>query len=69
VPPAALSGHSVQLECLYALEGDLLYAVKWYRDNHEFYRFVPAEDPPASVFPLNGIEVDVSIKQPDPLFK
>ena len=59
VPQAALGGHSVQLECLYTLEDDLLYAVKWYHGAHEFYRYVPAEDPPASVFHLNGIEVDV----------
>lgn len=61
VPPAALSGHSVLLECVFALEGDSLYAVKWYRGADEFYRYVPAEEPRATVFNLNGIEVDVSI--------
>ena len=60
VPPAALSGHSVQLECVFALEDDSLYAVKWYRGVDEFYRYVPAEEPHATVFSLNGIEVDVS---------
>ena len=60
VPPAALSGHSIQLECVFALEDDSLYAVKWYRGVDEFYRFVPAEEPHATVFSLNVIEVDVS---------
>ena len=27
VPPAALAGHSVQLECIFSLDGDTLYAV------------------------------------------
>ena len=61
VPPAALSGHSVQLECVFSLDGDSLYAVKWYRGVDEFYRYVPAEEPHATVFSLNGVEVDVSI--------
>lgn len=60
VPLAALIGHSVQLECIYSLDGDSLYAVKWYRGVDEFYRYVPAEEPRATVFSLNGIEVDVS---------
>lgn len=60
VPPAALSGHSVQLECVFSSDGDSIYAVKWYRGVDEFYRYVPAEEPHATVFPLNGIEVDVS---------
>lgn len=61
VPLAALSGHSVQLECIFSLDGESLYAVKWYRGVDEFYRYVPAEEPHATVFGLNGIEVDVSI--------
>ncbi len=60
VPPAALSGHHVQLECVFSPDGDSIYAVKWYRGVDEFYRYVPAEEPHATVFPLNGIEVDVS---------
>ncbi|KZS19236.1 uncharacterized protein LOC116928466 [Daphnia magna] len=59
VPLAALIGHSVQLECIYSLDGDSLYAVKWYRGVDEFYRYVPAEEPRATVFSLNGIEVDL----------
>lgn len=59
-PGAALPGHDALLECIYSLDDDSLYAVKWYRGVEEFYRYVPAEEPPATVFALDGIEVDVS---------
>jgi len=59
VPGAALSGHSVQLECQFSLDDDSLYAVKWYRGVDEFYRYVPAEEPPATIFALDGIDVDL----------
>jgi len=62
-PGAALPGHSVQLECIYSMDEDSLYAVKWYRGDDEFYRYVPAEEPPATVFSLDGINVDVSFIQ------
>jgi len=58
-PGAALPGHSVQLECIYSMDEDSLYAVKWYRGDDEFYRYVPAEEPPATVFSLDGINVDL----------
>jgi len=58
-PGAALPGHDALLECIYSLDDDSLYAVKWYRGVEEFYRYVPAEEPPATVFALDGIEVDL----------
>lgn len=51
---------TVRLGCKYDLDGDVLYSVKWYKDGNEFYRYVPRDMPPALVFPLNGINVDVS---------
>ncbi|XP_044747313.1 uncharacterized protein LOC123308630 isoform X2 [Coccinella septempunctata] len=61
VPRAVRVGHSVTLECDYDLEGAALYSVRWYRDNNEFYRYVPKEAPPTRVFPLPGLHVDVSV--------
>lgn len=61
VPRAVRVGHSVTLECDYDLEGAPLYSVRWYRDNNEFYRYVPKEAPPTRVFPLPGLHVDVSV--------
>lgn len=49
-----------RLECHYDLDGEALYSVKWYKDGNEFYRYVPRDMPPAQVFPLPGVSVDVS---------
>lgn len=38
-----------------------LYSVRWYFGAEEFYRYVPKESPPTLVFPVSGINVDVSI--------
>uniref|UniRef100_A0A182JJD3 Ig-like domain-containing protein n=1 Tax=Anopheles atroparvus TaxID=41427 RepID=A0A182JJD3_ANOAO len=59
VPKHTIKGHSVRLECHYNMEGEALYSVKWYKDGGEFYRYVPRDDPPGSVFPQPGITVDL----------
>lgn len=64
VPKAARRGDSVVLHCHYDLEGDPLYAVKWYKGRAEFYRYTPKEKPPMKLFPIPGLAdlvVDVSI--------
>ncbi|XP_046664662.1 uncharacterized protein LOC124357185 [Homalodisca vitripennis] len=55
VPKAARKGDSVVLRCNYDLEGDPLYAVKWYKGRAEFYRYSPKENPPMKVFPIPGL--------------
>ncbi|XP_077295485.1 uncharacterized protein LOC143917774 [Arctopsyche grandis] len=60
VPRAVLSGERATLMCTYDLEGTPLYSIRWYRSMIEFYRYVPKEEPPTRVFPLSGINVDVS---------
>lgn len=61
VPAYRVRGQTTQLECDYQLEGDILYSVKWYRDNEEFYRFMPKFDPPKHAYKIDGIKVDVGI--------
>lgn len=62
VPPYKLKGETAVLECLYELEGfEKLYTVKWYRENEEFYRYVPKYDPPQISYRVEGIRVDVSV--------
>uniref|UniRef100_A0A0A9XUE1 Carcinoembryonic antigen-related cell adhesion molecule 6 n=1 Tax=Lygus hesperus TaxID=30085 RepID=A0A0A9XUE1_LYGHE len=52
-------GRSTTLECLFDLQGETLYSVKWYKDGHEFYRYVPQELPPAQHFLVPGVHVDL----------
>ncbi|XP_026479944.1 uncharacterized protein LOC113386376 [Ctenocephalides felis] len=58
VPTVALRGEGVLLQCLYDLEGDSLYSVKWYKDNEEFFRYVPKANPVLHSYRLEGIKVD-----------
>ena len=61
VPPHRVVGDSARLICNFEMEGDILYSVKWYKDDLEFYRFVPNDRPKLQVFPQKGIHVDVSL--------
>lgn len=61
VPSYAALKSTVHLKCEYDLEGENLYAVKWYKDRIEFYRYTQDGNPPVNVFSLRGIEIDVSV--------
>lgn len=37
-----------------------IYAIKWFKDNEEFYRYLPNSRPKVSTYPTNGIQLDVS---------
>lgn len=54
----AETGTDLSLECNYVLGEDNLHSIKWYRDDNEFYRYQPSEDPPIRIFPLRGLIVD-----------
>ena len=51
------AGDMVELYCNFQLdmEQSSLYSVKWYRDNVEFFRYIPSEDPHTTVFIIPGI--------------
>lgn len=40
---------------------ETLYSVKWYKDNEEFYRFIPKANPRQQSYKVEGVRVDVSI--------
>lgn len=61
IPNHTVRDSAARLECHYDLDGEALYSVKWYKDGNEFYRYVPRDMPPAQVFPLPGVSVDVSM--------
>lgn len=63
VPNYKMRGETVTLECIYELQRDTLYSVKWYKDNEEFYRYMPKMSPPQrSYYGIDGVKVEVSIK-------
>lgn len=59
VPQRVSVGREALLKCAYDLEGDLLYSVKWYKDDIEFFRYVPSDRPPGQYFEVHGIRVDM----------
>ena len=60
VPGQLILGGSANLGCNYALAGSKLYSVKWYKDGQEFFRFMPSMDTQIEVFPVRGVNVEVS---------
>lgn len=69
VPPRVRRGDKVQLDCLYDLEGNSLYSLKWFfrsteseneKEEQEFFRFTPRESDKKQYFPLPGLKVDVN---------
>lgn len=62
VPPVVLYGSDVHLDCPFSSPSRTkLYSVKWYHNQDEFFRYIFADQTPASAFNLPGIKVDVSI--------
>ncbi|XP_066905806.1 uncharacterized protein [Halyomorpha halys] len=60
VPLHANLGETVTLYCHFDLGRATLYSVKWYKNEDEFYRYMPDNDPKTHVFSLPGIRLDVS---------
>ncbi|XP_043204507.1 uncharacterized protein LOC122371840, partial [Amphibalanus amphitrite] len=59
IPVYKQVGEETTLLCDYDLEGDSLYSVKWYKDDVEFYRYMPKNNPAKLVYPdMPGIDVD-----------
>ncbi|XP_054720698.1 uncharacterized protein LOC129230325 [Uloborus diversus] len=59
VPQLVVSGEETTLTCVFDLEEDTLYSIKWYRDDLEFFRYVPSDKPPNQFFPLQGLDIDL----------
>ncbi|XP_069675827.1 uncharacterized protein [Periplaneta americana] len=59
VPSTADIFQPVTLSCEYDLEGGNLYSVKWYKDDSEFFRFVPDYEPKSQAFHTPGITLDL----------
>ncbi|XP_026493025.1 uncharacterized protein LOC113398486 [Vanessa tameamea] len=59
-PSTVIKGGTAALICYRDMQGAPLYSVKWYRGNHEFFRYTPLEVPETRVFGLPGIYVDMN---------
>ena len=42
LPSVVQKGDKVDLRCNFQLSGEAMYSLKWYRDNVEFYRYIPS---------------------------
>ncbi|KAF8784488.1 Cell adhesion molecule 2 like protein [Argiope bruennichi] len=59
IPGALHSGESTWLKCQYELGEDELYSVKWYKNNVEFFRYLPSDMPAGQNYELLGVYVDL----------
>ena len=63
IPEYIQNGQTADLTCSFNLGGDKLYSVKWYKGRHEFYRYMPGQEPVIKTFPVKGMEINVSAKK------
>lgn len=61
IPQHVVLNETVRMQCNFNLDKELLYSVKWYKDGHEFYRYVPRDVPMVQTFRVPGVDVNVSI--------
>lgn len=60
IPQHVVLNETVHMQCNFNLDKEILYSVKWYKDGHEFYRYVPSDAPQVLTFPVPGVNVNVS---------
>ncbi|KAF7989722.1 hypothetical protein HCN44_008396 [Aphidius gifuensis] len=59
VPKEAELGGMIDMKCDWEIYGGKsLYSVKWYKDGHEFFRYVPDNHPRIQTFPQPGIKLE-----------
>ncbi|KAL0831223.1 hypothetical protein ABMA28_002077 [Loxostege sticticalis] len=54
-------GGDALLGCYYDMGHDSLYSLKWYKDDREFYRYVPKAHPTMRTFFVPGVKVDLNL--------
>lgn len=59
MPDEAAVGSSIELRCEWRILGESnLYSVKWYKDDHEFFRYLPDSNQRTQIFPRPGVKVE-----------
>uniref|UniRef100_A0A8D8M3Z7 Ig-like domain-containing protein n=1 Tax=Cacopsylla melanoneura TaxID=428564 RepID=A0A8D8M3Z7_9HEMI len=63
-----ISQKLVELRCTFDMEGRNLFAVKWYKDDAEFYRYMPKMDPKKQHFNTTGISLDMALSDDNSVY-
>jgi len=59
IPATVIAGVDIKLHCQYELQGETLRSVKWYKGQHEFYRYFPRDwEQPKRFFLPPGLTLD-----------
>lgn len=53
-------GQGIKLLIDYNLEGEELYAIKYYKNGFEFLQFIPLDEPNITIFDVPGFTVDIT---------
>uniref|UniRef100_A0A6P7FLY3 Uncharacterized protein LOC114330715 n=1 Tax=Diabrotica virgifera virgifera TaxID=50390 RepID=A0A6P7FLY3_DIAVI len=56
-PPVADLRQNMTLDCHFDMGNEDLYAVKWYKDDQEFFRYMPRGQQKTLLFPVPGVQV------------
>ena len=61
VPTFVKIGDPVEMRCEFNLsKGEVIYTIKWYKEEIEFFRYEPGQMPKTKYFPVPGVNLDVS---------
>ncbi|CAL8097305.1 unnamed protein product [Orchesella dallaii] len=60
VPQSGIKGRDITLSCEFLVDdvAEKLYSLKWYKDSHEFFRYMPQGKEPIQTFNRPGVQVD-----------
>ncbi|XP_044733742.1 uncharacterized protein LOC123296345 [Chrysoperla carnea] len=57
VPSLADPRDPLRLSCHFTMGGEELNSVKWYKDEEEFFRYMPLQNPAILTFPVAGVHL------------
>ncbi|XP_034942336.1 uncharacterized protein [Chelonus insularis] len=61
IPKEAEIGENIDMKCNWEIYGGKsLYTVKWYKDGHEFFRYIPNNHQPIQTFSQAGVKLDTA---------
>ncbi|XP_066144259.1 uncharacterized protein [Euwallacea fornicatus] len=58
-PPVQDPRNEMRLHCRFDMGGEQLYAVKWYKDDHEFFRYTPTNKIKIITYSVPGVNVNL----------